>query len=65
MNIRLRIPKLRPLIDGLFPNPVDGDDAFVRPLSVQEIDAAREREIAAIQTLTRRHLATPLRLVKR
>ena len=65
MRLLLRIPKLRPLIDVWFPNPVDGDDAFVRPLSVQESDAAREREIAAIQTLTRRHLATPLRLVKR
>lgn len=53
---------LRSVADTLFPDAVAADDHFICPLSADEIEAARLRDIASLKELARR--AEPkLRLV--
>lgn len=62
MTILLRLPRLRAVVDVLFPDPIAADDRFI-PLQAAEIEQARLREIASLKALARRAERPALRLL--
>lgn len=66
MILILRIPSIRRWLaivcdDNFVPAPID----WIAPLSRDEIEQARLREIASLKTLAARSARTPLKLVQR
>lgn len=57
MNIRLRLPRLRAVVDVLFPDQVAADDRFIAPPPDRIDEAERRRQLSALSE------SSPLRLV--